>query len=127
MPLDQATLKRQLEHVTEDLAEWISALDSRGVTAADRRKDAKWRHLNAESNAIRRRIKRVADIKTRDEDAAKRKAEKLTAVVPEKETKAKPKKASKPVKEKAEKADKHKGGEKSGEKKSEGKEKKKKD
>jgi hypothetical protein len=82
MPLDEAVLKRQLDRATEDLAAWIKVLDGESTAVADRRKNAKWRQLNATCNAIRLRMRSVAAVVTRDEEAAKRKAEKL-AVPPE--------------------------------------------
>jgi hypothetical protein len=92
MSLDQATLTRQLDRAKEDLTAWNKALESNGVAASGRRKNTKWRHLNAAYNTIRNRLKAVEAIHTRDADAATRKAEKLAAAAAEK---AEPKKAAK--------------------------------
>jgi hypothetical protein len=91
MPLDEATLNRQLGRAKEDLARWISTLENKGVAAANRRKDATWRHLNSACNMIKRRLKAAAAVKTRDEQVAQHKSEKLAAAVDQKD----PKKAGK--------------------------------
>jgi hypothetical protein len=130
MSLDEATLKRQLGRANEDMAVWIKVLETNGVLAANRRKDATWRRLNSATNTIRRRLKAVAAISARDEEAAKRKAEKLTAAVAvvEKPAKKASKVAKAPKAAKEPKAGgKEKGDGKKGEKGSEGKEKKKKE
>jgi hypothetical protein len=93
MALDQATLTRQLDRAKEDLTAWNKALESDGVAASGRRKNAKWRHLNAAYNTIRNRLKAVEAIHTRDANAATRKAEKIAAAAAEK---AEPKKAKQP-------------------------------
>jgi hypothetical protein len=100
MSLHQATLKRQLGRANEDLAVWVKALDAKGVAQTARRKDARWRQLNAACNAIKNRLKAVAVVHAREEAVAQHKAEKLSAAVVEKE----PKKASKEPKAAKEKA-----------------------
>jgi hypothetical protein len=100
MSLHQATLKRQLGRANEDLAVWVKALDAKGVAPTERRKDARWRQLNAACNAIKTRLKAVAVVHARDEAVAQHKAEKLSAAVTEKE----PKKAGKEPKAAKEKA-----------------------
>ena|SRR5579872_3258752 len=110
MPLDQTTLNRQLDRAKENMAAWLKVLEKQGVAAADRRKNTKWRQLNAECNSIRGRIKAADAIKTRDEEAVKRKAEKLEAVVVEKAPKPKAHKEPKAAKVKGE-GKKEKGGE----------------
>jgi hypothetical protein len=95
MGLTEATLSRQLERAKEDLTVCVKVLETQGVATTQRRKNAKWRHLNAQYNAIRGRLKAVEAVKTRNEDAAKRKAEKIAAAAQEK---AEPKKAAKPPK-----------------------------
>ncbi len=119
MPLDEATLKRQLGRANDDLAAWVKALESQGVPAAGRRKDPKWRRLNAACSTLRSRLKTVAAIAARDEEAARRKAEKLAAPAVEKESKKSAKGAKGGAKEKAPA--------KKGEKGTEAKEKKKKE
>jgi hypothetical protein len=93
MSLNEATLSRQLGRAKEDLTACNQALEASGIASADRRKNAKWRHLNAAYNTIRKRLKAVEAIKVRDEDAVKRKAEKIAAAAAEK---AEPKKAKQP-------------------------------
>jgi hypothetical protein len=100
MSLHQATLKRQLGRANEDLAFWIKALDAKGVAPTERRKNARWRQLNAACNAIKTRLKAVAVVHAREEAVAQHKVEKLSAAVTEKE----PKKAGKEPKAAKEKA-----------------------
>ena len=92
MSLNETTLSRQLGRAKEDLTVWGKTLESNGVSTAERRKDATWRHLNAAYNTIRNRLKAVAAIKSRNEDAAKRKAERIAAKAAEK---TEPKKSAK--------------------------------
>jgi hypothetical protein len=92
MGLNEAILSRQLERAKEDLATCGKALETKGVARAERRKNAQWRHLNAQYNMIRVRLKAVEGVKSRNEDAAKRKAEKIAAAAQEK---AEPKKSAK--------------------------------
>jgi hypothetical protein len=92
MSLNEATLSRQLGRAKEDLTTCNQALEANGVPSTGRRKNAKWRHLNATYNTIRNRLKAVEAIKTREEDAAKRKAEKIAAAAAEK---SEPKKSAK--------------------------------
>jgi hypothetical protein len=92
MSLNEATLSRQLGRAKEDLTACVQALGADGVSSAGRRKNAKWRHLNATYNAIRNRLKAAEAVKTRDENAAKHKAEKLAAAAAEK---SEPKKSAK--------------------------------
>jgi hypothetical protein len=91
MSQHEATLKRQLGRANEDLSVWVKALDAKGVAAAERRKDPRWRQLNAACNTIKTRLKAFAAVTARDEAVAQHKAEKLSAAVAEKE----PKKAGK--------------------------------
>jgi hypothetical protein len=124
MPLDEATLKRQLDLAKTELAVWVKKLDSKEVAATARRKDATWRRLNAACNTIKTRLKAVAAVKARDEAVAQHKAEKLSAAaVVEKE----PKKAAKEPKAKEKAPKKEKGEGKKPEKGGDGKEKKKKE
>lgn len=131
MPSNEATLKRLLDRATGEMADWIKVLDQAGVAAADRRKNPKWRQLNAAANAIRVRLKAVADVSARNADAQKRKAEKLAGGPVEKDTKKAGKGAKGGGKEKApakkEKAEKAEKPEKKPEKGAEPKEKKKKE
>ena len=131
MPLDEATLKRQLGRANEDLAVWVKKLDAKKVDPKARRKDATWRQLNAACNSIKTRLKAAAAIKTRDEQVAQHKIDKLSAAVAEKEPKKagkepKPSKEAKAAaKEKAPKKEKGEG--KKSDKGAEAKEKKKKE
>jgi hypothetical protein len=92
MGLNEAILSRQLERAKEDLTAFVKVLEAEGVATTARRKNAKWRQLNAQYNTIRVRLKAVEGVKTRNEDAARRKAEKIAAAAQEK---AEPKKSAK--------------------------------
>jgi hypothetical protein len=105
MPLDEATLKSQLDRANTELVAWVKTLESQGV-AAERRKNPKWRELNATCNSLRGRLKAVAAVKAREEEAAQRKTQKLEAALTEK---AEPKKSAKPPKAAAKDKDKGKG------------------
>src|SRR5580704_16948241 len=107
MPLDEATLQRQLDLAKAELAVWVKKLDTKKVDAKERRKDATWRRLNAACNTIKTRMKAAAAVKTRDEAVAQHKIDKLSAAVTEKE----PKKAAKEPKAAKEKAPKKEKGE----------------
>jgi hypothetical protein len=123
MPLDEATLQRQLDLAKAELAVWVKKLDTKKVDAKERRKDATWRRLNAACNTIKTRMKAAAAVKTRDEAVAQHKIDKLSAAVTEKE----PKKAAKEPKAAKEKAPKKEKGEGKKPEKGEAKEKKKKE
>ena len=131
MSLHEATLKRQLGRANEDLAVWVKQLDAKKVDSKARRKDPTWRQLNAACNSIKTRLKAAAATKTRDEQVAQHKIDKLSAAVAEKEPKKagkepKPSKEAKAAaKEKAPKKEKGEG--KKSEKGAEAKEKKKKE
>jgi hypothetical protein len=105
MSLNEATLSRQLGRAKEDLTAWNKSLETSGVPSSERRKNTKWRRLNATYNTIRNRLKAVEAIKSRDENAVKHKAEKLAAAAAEKNAPKKaakaPKAAAKPKKEKS--------------------------
>src|ERR1700722_783001 len=81
MPLDEATLQRQLDLAKAELAVWVKKLDTKKVASNQRRKDATWRKLNAACNTIKTRMKAAAAVKTRDEAVAQHKIEKLSAAV----------------------------------------------
>jgi len=106
MPLHETTLQRQLDRAKEELAVWVKVLDGQSVDAAKRRKNTKWRHLNAACNTIRYRLKTAIAVRTRDEEVAKHKAERLAAPVVEKPVKKGAKGPKVAAKEKAPKKEK---------------------
>lgn len=79
MPLSRDTLEHQAKIAKSALAAWVEELTKQGVERPAFRRNPKWRQLNADINQINRRLKRVAEIEAVNEDAAKRKAEKLAA------------------------------------------------
>lgn len=79
MPLSRTTLERQMQVAKDALADWVKSLSAKGVERPQFRKDPRWRQLNADCNAIRRRLERVTEIEANNEAVAQRKAEKLAA------------------------------------------------
>lgn len=79
MPLSRTTLERQMQAAKDALADWVKSLTSKGLERSQFRKDPRWRQLNANCNAIRRRLQRVAEIEANDAEVAQRKADKLAA------------------------------------------------
>lgn len=74
MPLKRDQLERQIEAAKEHVVAWEKTLDERGVAAADRRKEPKWRHLDANRRQLVTRLYAVAAIEQREKDVAERKA-----------------------------------------------------
>lgn len=77
MPLSRTTLERQMQTAKEALAGWVTTLTSQGLERAQFKKNPRWRQLNADCNAIRRRLDRVAEIEANNAEVAERKAAKL--------------------------------------------------
>ena len=80
MPLSRTTLERQMQTAKEALSVWVKSLSDKGIERPQFRKNPRWRHLNADINAIRRRLERVTEIEANNAEVEKRKAEKLAAV-----------------------------------------------
>lgn len=79
MPLSRTTIERQLQTAKEALAVWVKTLTDKGIERPKFRKDPRWRHLNADCNAIRRRLDRIAEKEANNAEVAQRKSEKLAA------------------------------------------------
>ena len=79
MPLSRSTLERQMQGAKDALADWVKSLGTKGLERPQFRKNPRWRQLNADVNAIRRRLERVAEIEANNVEVAQRKAEKLAA------------------------------------------------
>jgi len=79
MPLKRAQLERQLAVAVDDLAAWEKTLDERGVAADARKKEPKWRKLNATRRQLKTRLYAVAAVEAREADVAERKANKAGA------------------------------------------------
>ena len=95
MPHKRPNLERQLTQAGEALAAWAKVLEENGVSQKDRRRDAKWRTLNATCRQLRVRLSRVAESETLNEEADRRKAEKAAAVRGEEPQQKKQKKTGK--------------------------------
>jgi hypothetical protein len=99
MPLHEKTLNQQLQHARNSLAAWVSLMDERGIAADARRRDPKWRNLNAACSQIEARMRAVQAVTAVSEELKRRKAERAAAgeteVVTDKKTR-KPKKKKAP-------------------------------
>ncbi len=78
--MDRERIERQLKQAENELAAWEKELDSRKVAAEERKKNTKWRHLDADRRALVRRINAVKAVEAREADALARKAEGAEAV-----------------------------------------------
>ena len=74
MPQKRAQLERQIETAKEHLATWEKTLDERGVAADARKKEPKWRHLDANRRQLITRLRAVQAVEEREKAAAERKA-----------------------------------------------------
>ena len=79
MPLSRTTLERQMQGAKDSLADWVKSLNAKGLERPQFRKNPRWRQLNADCNAIRRRLDRVAEIEANNAEVAQRKADKSAA------------------------------------------------
>jgi hypothetical protein len=80
MPLSRSTLERQLQTANADLATYAKALQGKGLTEAEFKRNTKWRSLNAGIRTVRRRLAAVAQTETNNAEVIQRKAERLAAV-----------------------------------------------
>lgn len=72
-------IQRQLKLAEEVLAGWVSKMDADKIPADQRKKNAKWRSLDADVRALKRRAIAVKAIEQREADAIARKAEATAA------------------------------------------------
>lgn len=79
MPLSRSTLERQMQGAKDALAECVKTLGDKGLERPQFRKNPRWRQLNADVNAIRRRLDRVTEIEANNAEVVQRKTEKLAA------------------------------------------------
>ena len=80
MPLSRSTLERQLKDANADLAKCTKALQEKGLTEAECKRNSSWRSLNAGIRTVRRRLAAVAETEANNAAVVQRKAEKLAAV-----------------------------------------------
>lgn len=69
----QDSLERQLTIAREKLASYVSVLDEKKVTEADRKKDPIWRNLDSKCRQIRSRMVAVEAIAAREAECQQRK------------------------------------------------------
>lgn len=89
MPQKRPDLERQITQANEALAAWVKVLEENGVSPKDRRRDPKWRTLNATRRQLTARLNRVAETETLNEESVRRKAEKAAGGGAEKAQKKK--------------------------------------
>ena len=77
--MDRQRIERQLKLAQENLSEWVKHLDADNVEEKSRKKDAKWRSLDSDVRALKRRLIAVAAVEEREAAAEQRKAEKSAA------------------------------------------------
>lgn len=77
--MDRQRIERQLKLSQETLAQWEKQLDADKVEQSARKKNAKWRSLDADVRALKRRLIAVGEVEEREAAAEQRKAEKAAA------------------------------------------------
>jgi hypothetical protein len=77
--MDRQRIERQLKLAQENLSVWERQLDADKVEATARKKNAKWRSLDADVRSLKRRLIAVGGIEEREAAAEQRKAEKAAA------------------------------------------------
>lgn len=77
MPLSRTTLERQSQTAKDALADWVKTLSAKGLERPQFKKNPRWRQLNADVNAIRRRLDAVAAVEANNAEVAERKSAKL--------------------------------------------------
>jgi len=77
--MDRERIERQLKLAEKQQADWEKTLTNDKVDAKEWRRNAKWRHLDAGTRALKRRIIAVKAIEDREAEAAQRKADRTVA------------------------------------------------
>jgi len=74
--MDRARIERQLKLAQENLAGWVKQLDADKVEEKARKRNAKWRSLDADVRALKRRLLSVSAVEEREAAAEQRRTEK---------------------------------------------------
>ncbi|MCH2210137.1 MAG: hypothetical protein MK110_02465 [Fuerstiella sp.] len=77
--MDRQRIERQLKLAQEKLSQWVKQLDAQKVDEKTRRRNAKWRSLDADVRQLKRRLIAIGAIEEREVAAEQRKAEKSGA------------------------------------------------
>ena len=77
--MDRERIERQLKLAEEQQADCEKVLTNDKVDAKEWRRNAKWRHLDADTRALKRRVIAVKGIEDREAEALQRKADKVAA------------------------------------------------
>lgn len=77
--MDRVRIERQLKLAQDNLSQWEKQLDADKVEETARKKNAKWRSLDADVRALKRRLIAVQAVEDREAAAEQRKAEKASA------------------------------------------------
>jgi len=78
--MDRERIERQLKLASQTLADCEKQLDKDKVAPEQRRKLPKWRHLDADVRALKRRLLAVKGVEEREAEALQRKAAGAEAV-----------------------------------------------
>ena len=81
--MDRERIERQLKLAEQKLADWEKKRDGDNVAADARRKNPKWRSLDADLRALKRRLGAVAGIEEREAAAAERRNQPAEAAAEE--------------------------------------------
>ena len=77
--MDRERIERQLKLAEKQQADWEKVLTNDKVDAKEWRRNAKWRHLDADTRALKRRIIAVKAVEAREAEAVQRKADRTAA------------------------------------------------
>ena len=77
--MDRQRIERQLKLAQENLSQWVKQLDADKVEEKLRKKNAKWRSLDADVRTLKRRLLAVGAVEERESAAEQRRAEKTAA------------------------------------------------
>ena len=71
--MNRERIERQLKLAEKNLADCVKKLDADNVAADKRAKNPKWRHLDGDMRALKRRLLAVKSVEEREAAAAERK------------------------------------------------------
>jgi len=74
--MDRQRIERQLKLAQEKLTQWETRLDADKVEARQRARNPKWRSLDADVRALKRRLVALKSVEEREAAAEQRKTEK---------------------------------------------------
>lgn len=75
MPLTRSSIERQLTQAEAALNTRVSTLDGEGVEEKARRRDPRWRQLDARRRQLKRRLIAISAVEEREKECESRKVE----------------------------------------------------